>query len=350
MDKKILVIEDEKNIRENLIELLELAGYELFSAENGIEGVKAARANKPDLILCDVMMPEMDGYSVLQTLSKDQNLAHTPFIFLTAKSDKEDLRKGMRFGADDYITKPYESNDLLSSIEIRLKKNESLKEKYASDLSGLTNLVEDTEPSLNLETVIENATVMKGKGKDAIYREGAYPREIFYIKKGRVKSVRMNEDGKELITQVWVEKDFFGVISAMNEIQYSHSAVSAEDYELVAIPINEFKKLMNTNVELANRFIRIFAGNIEAKENELIEIAYGTVRSRLADGLIKLAETYADNLTKGIPLSREELAQFIGTAPETLMRALRDFKDEGLVTSVGTKIIPVVSNLKAMRF
>ena len=191
---------------------------------------------------------------------------------------------------------------------------------------------------------------MKGKGKDAIYREGAYPREIFYIKKGRVKSVRMNEDGKELITQVWVEKDFFGVISAMNEIQYSHSAVSAEDYELVAIPINEFKKLMNTNVELANRFIRIFAGNIEAKENELIEIAYGTVRSRLADGLIKLAETYADNLTKGIPLSREELAQFIGTAPETLMRALRDFKDEGLVTSVGTKIIPVVSNLKAMRF
>lgn len=350
MNSKILIIEDEKYIRENLIELLELAGYELFSASNGIEGIEAARLNKPDLILCDVMMPEMDGYSVLHALSRDQNLVHTPFIFLTAKSDKEDLRKGMRFGADDYITKPYESNDLLSSIETRLKKNESLKEKYASDLSGLTNLVEDAEPSLNLETVIENASVIKGKAKDAIYREGAYPREIYYIKKGRIKNVRMNEDGKEYITQVWVEKDFFGVISAMNEVQYSHSAVSSENYELVTIPIDEFKKLMNTNVELANRFIRIFAGNIETKENELLEIAYGSVRSRLAEGLLKLAETYAERLNEGIPLTREEIAQFIGSAPETLMRTIRDFKEEGLVTTNGTKIVPVVSNLKLMKY
>ena len=187
MGKKILVIEDEQNIRENLIELLELSGYEMSGASNGIEGVKAAKSVQPDLILCDVMMPEMDGYGVLQTLSADTEIAHTPFIFLTAKADIEDLRKGMRFGADDYLTKPYNTSELLAAIEVRIKKSERLKTKYTADFSGLTEMIKDMEPSMNMESVLANANVFKGKKKDSIFREGAYPKEIFYISKGKIK-------------------------------------------------------------------------------------------------------------------------------------------------------------------
>lgn len=350
MSKKILVIEDEKNIRENLVELLELSGYDVFSAENGIEGVKSARQNIPDLIICDVMMPEMDGYGVLHALSKDLNLVQTPFIFLTAKAGNEDLRKGMRYGADDYITKPFEASDLLSSIETRLKKKDLLKEKYNADYSGLQDLIEDTKEVVNLESVLDSSNVIKGKKRDAIYREGAYPKEIYYVQKGRIKNTRMNEDGKELIAEVWQAGDFFGVIPAMNETSYTHSAVAAEDYKITAIPINEFKKLLTTNLEIANKFMRIFAGNIEAKELELLEIAYGTVRTRLADALLRLAETYSDRVNEGIPLSREELAQFVGTAPETLIRTVKDFKEEGLISMNKTKIIPNVQKLELMKY
>ncbi len=350
MTHTILVIEDEASIRENLTELLELAGYKVLSAKNGVEGIKAARLNKPNLILCDVMMPEMDGYGVLHTLLKDEELMHTPFIYLTAKAGIEDLRRGMRIGADDYITKPYEASDLLSSIEMRLAKNAHLKDKYAADMSGLENLLEDTKGALDLESVLQNAVTIKFKKKDAIYRAGSIPREVYYLKKGSVKSVKYNDDGKELITEVWRDKDFFGVIAAINETAYTHAAVAAEDSELVSIPMDEFKKLMDVNAEIANRFIRIFAGNIEEKENELLEIAYGSIRTRLADALVKLGERYADKLVDGIPMSREELAQFVGTTSETVIRTLKDFKEEGLVSVNKSRVIPHTDKLQAMKY
>ena len=106
--RKILVIEDQEDVRENIAELLDLSNYEPVIASNGKEGVKKALEIKPDLILCDIMMPEMDGYEVLYLIGKNPEIASIPFIFLTAKSEKNDFRKGMNLGADDYITKPFE--------------------------------------------------------------------------------------------------------------------------------------------------------------------------------------------------------------------------------------------------
>ncbi len=106
MSKKILIIEDNEDIRENLAEILELAGYESFTAENGKIGVEIAEKLMPDLILCDVMMPVLDGFGVLSILNKKPQTADIPFIFLTAKAEKADFRYGMNLGADDYITKP----------------------------------------------------------------------------------------------------------------------------------------------------------------------------------------------------------------------------------------------------
>jgi DNA-binding NarL/FixJ family response regulator len=151
--KKILVIEDEPEMRRNIAALLKFHDYEPIASDNGADGVDVARKEKPDLILCDVMMPKMDGYSVLQALQNDPALARIPFIFLTAKGEKEDLRGGMNLGADDYLTKPVGNADLVQAIETRLRRSkQQVKREFKPDFSsrepllklGLTPRVADS--------------------------------------------------------------------------------------------------------------------------------------------------------------------------------------------------------------
>jgi DNA-binding response OmpR family regulator len=122
--RRILVIEDEPEMRRNIATLLRFHEYDPIEAENGRQGVELAHREKPDLILCDVMMPELDGYGVLQALRQDAGLALIPFVFLTAKGDKDDLRSGMNLGADDYLTKPVANADLVQAIEARLRRSQ----------------------------------------------------------------------------------------------------------------------------------------------------------------------------------------------------------------------------------
>lgn len=123
MMKKILVIEDEIFIRENLIELLEIEGFEAIGAENGTQGVQLARERQPDLILCDVMMPELDGYGVLSALREDTVTAMIPFMFLTASADRSNLQRIREMGMNDYILKPFNVDQFLSAIAERLERN-----------------------------------------------------------------------------------------------------------------------------------------------------------------------------------------------------------------------------------
>jgi len=142
--KKILVIEDEPEMRRNIMTLLRYHEYEPIEAANGRAGVDLARREKPDLILCDVMMPELDGHGVLQALQQDAGLALIPFVFLTAKGDKDDLRSGMNLGADDYLTKPVANADLVQAIETRLRRSQQqAKREFKPDFSS-------TEPLLRL--------------------------------------------------------------------------------------------------------------------------------------------------------------------------------------------------------
>jgi diguanylate cyclase (GGDEF)-like protein len=132
--KKILVIEDEDSVRENILELLDAEGFEAISAENGRLGVDLAKTMVPDLILCDVMMPELDGFGVLAALRQEPVMESTPFIFLTAKAAKTDFRQGMELGADDYLTKPFTRAELLGAIAMRLKKQAAVQDRYHSEL------------------------------------------------------------------------------------------------------------------------------------------------------------------------------------------------------------------------
>jgi diguanylate cyclase len=134
MMKKILVIEDEEFVRENILELLDTEGFEVIGAENGRIGLDLAKAMEPDLILCDVMMPDLDGYGVLTKLRQEPAMASTPFIFLTAKAAKTDFRQGMELGADDYLTKPFTRAELLGAISSRLKKQVAVQKRYSDEL------------------------------------------------------------------------------------------------------------------------------------------------------------------------------------------------------------------------
>lgn len=122
--KKILVVEDEMETRENLVLMLEMEGFKAFSASNGRKGVEVAKRELPDVILCDVSMPELDGYGVLEAVRADEKTISIPFIFLTAKGDKKDLRAGMNLGADDYLTKPASAEDVLGAINARLDRHQ----------------------------------------------------------------------------------------------------------------------------------------------------------------------------------------------------------------------------------
>ncbi|MGE5352647.1 MAG: response regulator transcription factor [Acidobacteriota bacterium] len=135
--EKILVIEDHSPVRENLKQLLRKAGYEAVTAENGSKGVDLAMELKPDLILCDIMMPGMDGYDVLKELSCCKETSSIPFLFLTAKAEMADLRQGMELGADDYLVKPFKAGDLLKAVKIRLEKR------------GMTAPVEKEDPQIS---------------------------------------------------------------------------------------------------------------------------------------------------------------------------------------------------------
>jgi DNA-binding NarL/FixJ family response regulator len=141
--KKILIIEDEPEMRRNITALLRYHDYEPIEAENGRRGIEAVRREKPDLVLCDVMMPELDGHGVLQALQQDADLAVIPFIFLTAKGEKDDLRSGMNLGADDYLTKPVANADLVRAIEVRLRRSEQqARREFKLDFSSTQPLLE----------------------------------------------------------------------------------------------------------------------------------------------------------------------------------------------------------------
>lgn len=120
MSSKILIIEDQATMRRNVALMLQLEGYTAISAANGVEGLDIARRERPDLILCDVMMPEMDGHGVLRAMRADESLRHIPFVFLSAKGDRNDAREGLELGADDYLTKPVVREDLLNAVKARL--------------------------------------------------------------------------------------------------------------------------------------------------------------------------------------------------------------------------------------
>ena len=324
--KKILLIEDNDEVRENTAEILELANYQVITAENGKMGVELAIQEIPDLIICDIMMPELDGYGVLHILNKREDTDKIPFIFLTAKTERTDFRKGMTLGADDYLTKPFDDTELLDAIEIRLKKAERLRE--TPNIEDLNQFLSHAKNRHRLEDISHSAQTRSYKKKSYIYGNGDTPRGVFLINNGKVKTFATNEEGKELIMEIHQKGDFFGYKSMLANQPYNHSAYTLEDTELAMIGKDDFFALLYNNFEVAEQFIQMLCNRVSEKEERLLNLAYNTVRQRTAEALMKL---YEDQQKGEISITRDDLAKMVGTATESVIRVLSEFKDEKLV-------------------
>lgn len=331
--KKILLIEDNADMRENTAEILELANYKVISAPNGRVGVEKASKENPDLIICDIMMPELGGYGVLYLLSKNPSTASIPFIFLTAKAEKADLRKGMSMGADDYLTKPFEEMELLNAVEARLRKSDVFRKEFTKNIEGLSEFLAQARGLEELSRLSADRKVHHFKKKEMIYMEGDEPNGIIFVVKGRIKTYKTNEDGKEFITGIHKEGDFLGYIDLIENTEYRESAEAMDEAEVTIIPRQDFFSLLYSNRDVAAKFIKLLSNNLQETEDRLLNLAYNSVRKRVADALITLQQRYhtAKDQNSGFSVSREDLASMVGTATESVIRTLSDFKEEKLI-------------------
>lgn len=335
INSKILVIEDNEDVQENIKELLELTGYSVITAGNGKEGISKALEDKPDLILCDIMMPELDGYGALRILSNHPSTMDIPFIFLTAKSEKEDFRKGMGLGADDYITKPYDDVQLLDTIEIRLNKKTYIKRSFPNSGKGLQKFIDEAVAKKEFENLVLHREIRSYRKKDIVFEFGHYPAWLYFVESGTLKSYRVNEFGKELTTNIYKSGDFFGYIPILRGEKYTDNVSAIEDSQVKLIPIEDFTLLLFNNREFSAMFIKILSSQIEFSEQQLLDLAYSSVRKRVANALLKFSES------KGVTMMailRDDIASLAGTAKETTIRTLSDFKSEGIISIDDNKI------------
>jgi CRP-like cAMP-binding protein/CheY-like chemotaxis protein len=340
MDKtKVLIIEDNDDIRESTSEILELAGYVVIQAVNGKEGVSLALSELPDLILCDIMMPEMDGYSVLHLLGKNQETGLIPFIFLTAKTDRQDMRKGMEMGADDYLTKPFDDVELFNAIEVRLKKHQQTKALISTSLNNLSKLIVNNCGLDELAKYISERKVRQIKKKQVIYYEGDTANGLYLLISGKVKTFKVAQDGRELLTGLYGPDEYFGTAALLASENYMETAEAVENTALCLIPKDLMEQLLNKYPDVSASFIKLLANNVLQNEQQLLELAYNSVRKRMAEVILRLKGTETGDNQQVLTVSRDNLASMAGIATETVSRILSDFKDEGLIERTGGKIL-----------
>lgn len=330
--KTILVVEDNDIIREDVAEMLELANYKVITAINGKEGFELAKQNLPDLIISDIMMPVVDGFGMLHLLRRDPNTEAIPVIFLTSKTERNDFRNAMESGADDFITKPFNNDELLKALENRFKRLDAIKKNVSAELASFNELVESTS-NRSLETLIPDRDVRSVQKKQVIYKEGQTPHFLYYIEKGKVRTYKVHEDGKQLSVGLFNEGDFFGHIALLEEAPYKEVAQALEDTELVLIPRKAFENLVSNNLNVAHKLIKMLAKNVAENEAHLLGIAYNTLRKKVAAALTSIYNKYKPKKEEIflLDISRDELASISGTATESLIRTLTEFKNEGLL-------------------
>jgi CRP-like cAMP-binding protein len=336
--KTILLIEDDTALRENTAELLELEGYTLHTAPNGRIGIEMAKKQLPDLIICDIMMPEVDGYGVLEAVSLDPAITHIPFVFLSAKTEHKEVRKGMDLGADDYLTKPFEEEELLSAIGSRLAKAQTLstmmettsKKKETQDdvrnLNELKNLFDDTG---------QIKTFNKG---EVIYKEDAYSNYVYLIISGFVKSYKMDEKGKELITALHKPDEFIGFTSFIENIPYQETAMAMDKVEVAGLPKSELKNILENNKSVSLEMMNFLTHRVSEIKDQLLQMAYSSVRKKTAQTILQFATILNTKPEEAIKISRNDLANVAGIATESLIRTLSDFKKKGLIEIEGRNI------------
>jgi len=339
--RTILLIEDDADMRDNTAEILELANYRVLKAENGRRGVELARQEKPDLVLCDIMMPELDGYSVLHLLGKDPATAELPFIFLSAKTERGDVRKGMELGADDYLTKPFEESELLNAIEGRLRRSELFRKGFDGGLEGLNRFMDHARGLEALKDLSKDRKTRKLAAKEMLFHENDELRQVPYLISGKARTFKINSDGKEFVTGLHGPGEFIGYMGLLENGHALEAAETMESCEVALVPREDLLALLYKDRDVSIRFIKMLAQDVKEKEQHLLQLAYASVRQRVAQALLRIHERFAEKpeASLGVKISREDLATVVGTATESLIRCLTDLKEDKLIETQGREIV-----------
>lgn len=324
--KKVLVIDDASDVLENIEELLALSGYEVLTASDGREGLEVARSTKPDIILCDVMMPKLDGLGVLRAIRNIPELAGTPFVFLTARAERQDFRAGMDLGADDYLTKPFSGDELLRVLQTRSVK------KQPPFNPGEARTLTESDLAAIAQKLSTRAAKQIRKG-ETVFMEGDTSNYIYYVISGKIKISKMNEFGKEFIVALNQSGDLLGYETIIDSETHRHTATAVEDSELSLIPRQDFLQLIATNRDVFAYVLQYLNRSMAEAEEKLLQVAYNSARKRVADALLFVYRKYSGGLdpTGGFRVNRENLSALAGISPESVSRNLSDFKDEGLI-------------------
>ncbi|MDN6280047.1 MAG: response regulator [Psychroflexus sp.] len=334
MHKKVLLIEDDTTVRENTAEILELSDYVMETAADGEIGVQSAIRFQPDIIVCDIMMPKLDGYGVLEALSQHPKTQRIPFVFLSAKTDRDDVRKGMNLGADDYLTKPFEEEDLISAIESRIAKTKILQQRENTQRSD-QNQLQSFEA---LKEVIKEFDVHVYEQNEEIYEAGQTANRVFLIERGVVKTHQIDQNGKELTTALFRDDDFFGQLSFTKTSNFVDNATAMERTKLYEISIEDFRAFFNKNPQVMFEFIDSLGDSLNETKSQLVEMAYSSVRKKTAQTILIFAERLKKNKLSQIRISRADLAAVAGIASESLIRTLSSFKKQGIIDVEGRNI------------
>ena len=339
--KTILIIEDSLEVRENMTGVLQLAGYQVLNASNGMEGVAAAKQYHPDLILCDIEMPILDGYGVLHLLGKHIETSRIPFIFLTAKSERLDAHRGMGLGADDFIDKPYNDIALLKSIEARISKSLG----NVGTIDHLNYRLNETKnKEISWDEIFKDIPDRRFKSlvkKEVIYSEGDICQGVYIVLKGKVKEYKSHDLGKDLILRVRGKGSLMAFVSLLQGDIHLDNAQALEPSEIMYIPRDSFFLFFESQPKMMLELIRLMSVSLVFERERAVTLAYSSVRKRTATALLRLKIKFHNgnpDVLFTMPISRDDLAAMVGTATESVIRTLSDFKEEGLIKIQGSAI------------
>lgn len=288
---KILVIEDEQYIRENIVEILEIEDYTVLAAENGQVGVDLAQKNLPDLILCDVMMPELNGYYVLSELRSKSATQTIPLIFLTAKTAKEDMRLGMDLGADDYLTKPFTRDELLGAVTTRIVKQVSVERQSRQKLDRLRNSISHSLPQ-EFQTPLNGIIGLSRyliEDFDTINKEEVLELlEEIYFSGQRLHQLTQNFLLYAKLVQIESDPRRFKMLQELDEEAQTEEIIA----EIARQKAKELKRESDLRLELCSASVSISLSKIKKIVEEIIDNAFKFSR---AGTLVQVKSSQNDN-------------------------------------------------------
>ena len=224
----------------------------------------------------------------------------------------------------------------MDAIFCRLNKTDFLKKEIAKNLEGVNTFLEEASQYMDLESLSRDHVLKEYDKKDIVFWEGENAHSLYFIESGMVKTYKSTEDGKELVTGIHSAGSFIGQLSLLNAAgMYAENAIVMEHAELSAIPKSDFVKLLYSNPMVSQKFINMISNNLIDVQTQLVDMAFASVRQRAAKALLQLYDKgiIKDRVNEGLDIPREDFAGMIGTATETAIRTLSDFKEEGLITT-----------------